>query len=71
MSGRSAEVDAYLARHGRDATSLLVASRLADDLALLREAVKADPAEPLGHLELALRSDDPDVQLQLQPQPQL
>ena len=31
-----AEIDAYLARHGRDATSLLVASRLADDLALLR-----------------------------------
>lgn len=54
-----AELDAYLARHGRDATSLLVASRLADDLSLLREAVKADPTDPLGHLELALRSDDP------------
>lgn len=54
-----AEIDAYLARHGRDATSLLIASRLADDLALLREAVKADPTDPLGHLELALRSDDP------------
>lgn len=59
ISLTKAEIDAYLARHGRDATSLLVASRLADDLALLREAVKADPAEPLGHLELALRSDEP------------
>ena len=59
ISLTKAEIDAYLARHGRDGTSLLVASRLADDLALLREAVKADPAEPLGHLELALRSDDP------------
>lgn len=53
-----AELDAYLARHGRGALSLLVASRLAEDLALLREAVKADPAEAMAQLELALRSDD-------------
>ena len=32
------EVEAYLQRHGRDATSLIVASRLTGDLALLREA---------------------------------
>jgi hypothetical protein len=54
-----AEVAAYLARHGRDARSLLVASRLAEDLALLREAAKAGPAEAMVQLELALRSDDP------------
>lgn len=54
-----AEIDAYLARHGRDAQSLVVASRLADDLTLLREAIKAAPGDALGHLELALRSEDP------------
>ena len=54
-----AELDAYLARHGRDALSLLVASRLANDLALLREAVQADPGEAMAQLELALRSDIP------------
>jgi hypothetical protein len=54
-----AELEAYLARHGRDALSLLVASRLADDLALLREAVQTDPGEAMAQLELALRSDNP------------
>lgn len=54
-----AEIDAYLARHGRDAPSLVVASRLTDDLTLLREAIKAAPGDALGHLELALRSEDP------------
>ena len=54
-----AELEAYLARHGRDALSLLVASRLANDLALLREAVQADPGEAMAQLELALRSDIP------------
>jgi hypothetical protein len=53
------EVEAYLRRHGRDATSLIVASRLTGDLALLREAIQSSPEDAWGRLELALRSEDP------------
>lgn len=51
------EVEAYLARHGRSAKSLLTASRLTHDTALLKEALTAWPNDPQVLLAAALQRD--------------
>jgi hypothetical protein len=55
----TAEVEAFLERHGRTTGNLLAASRLLHDLSFVREAVKADPDSPAAQLELAIRSNIP------------
>ena len=53
-----AEVDAYLAKQGRSAGSLLVGYRFCQDLALLREAAKVAPEDSAVQLELSLRGEN-------------
>lgn len=52
-----AQLQGYLAQNKRDAESLLTASRLTDDLALLREAAQRFPNDPRVQLDLAMRSN--------------
>ena len=54
------EVEAFLKNQGRSTTTLLVASRLLNDLSFAREAAKADPKNPAVQLELALRGETPE-----------
>lgn len=53
------QVKSYLARNQRNAESLITASRLTKDLALLREAIERFPNDPRAQFELAMRSTDP------------
>ena len=57
------ELAAYVADSGRSAESLLAAYLLTKDMAFLREAAAAFPADPAVQAELALRSDDPAERL--------
>lgn len=50
----------YLAANQRNAESLVTASRLTNDLALLREAVTRFPGDARAQFDLALRSTDPE-----------
>ena len=54
-----AQLEDYLRQHHRDAQSLLAASRLTQDLGVLREAAHRYPEDPQVHFQLALRSDNP------------
>jgi hypothetical protein len=51
------QIDRYLSSRGRDAQSLIMASRMADDLSLLREAAERFPGDPRVQLELGLRGE--------------
>ena len=53
-----AQLQEYLARNHRNAESLLAASRLTGNLALLREAARRFPSDPHAHFELAMRSEN-------------
>ena len=52
------QLQSYLAQNKRDAESLITASRLTDDLALLREAAQRFPNDPRVQFDLAMRSDN-------------
>jgi len=54
----TAQLEDYLRANGRSPASLLVASRLSGDPALLRAAAAAGPDDPAVQLELALRGGD-------------
>lgn len=53
------QLRAYLAANQRNAESLVTASRVTNDLSLLREAVARFPDDARAQLDLALRSSDP------------
>ena len=54
-----AQLQKYLAENGRNAESLITASRLTGDLSLLREAAQRFPQDPRVQFEMAMRSEDP------------
>lgn len=58
------QVERFLTDNHRSAEALLTASRLKDDLSLLREAAAAFPGHALVQLELALRGQTPDEKQQ-------
>lgn len=53
------QLRAYLAANQRNAESLVTASRVTNDLSLLREAVARFPGDARAQLDLALRTSDP------------
>lgn len=55
-----AQLTQYLQENRRSAEALLVASRLTNDLALLRQAAQTFPEDPYVQLELAIRGATPE-----------